>query len=521
MAKVLIAEALAPSCVDVLQAAGHTIITRVGLEPAELLEAVADVDALIIRSATQVTDEVLAAGGSLVVVGRAGIGLDNVDVEAATTRGVLVANAPLSNVVSAAEQAITLMLASARNVAQAHGALVEGRWERSRWTGVELFHKTIGLVGLGRVGRLVATRLSAFDTRLVAYDPYVSVENAAEIGVELLELDELMSTADFVTVHLPKTPETTGLIGADQLRLAKPTMRIVNTARGGIVDEVALYEALVSQQIAGAGLDVFDEEPCTDSPLFGLDNVVVTPHLGASTAEAQDRAGETIAEQVNLALAGEFVPFAVNVAASAGSDEMMPFLRLAERLGAFIAKLSTPMSATLEISLVGDLAGADTRVAELTVVKGFLGEWHDGKVTFVNAPSLADAAGLEITVVNDTATRQYRNLIGVRTDHHSLAGTLVGLHNEPRIVMLDNHVVEVPAADHVLVIRNEDRPGRMGQVGRHLGDAKINVSYMGLGRAVDESGALMVLVLDEAPSAAVLDGLRSVQGLLSVELVSF
>ena len=319
MARVLITESLAPSCIDTLAAAGHDVDVQVGLSSEELLEVVPGANALIIRSATQVTDEVLAAGTDLVVVGRAGIGLDNVDVAAATRRGVMVANAPLSNVVSAAEQAIALMLATARNVPQAHGALVDGRWERSRWTGVELFNKTVGIVGLGRVGRLVASRLAAFDVRLVAFDPFVSEESARAQGIELLELDELMQLADFVTVHLPKTPETVGLIGAAELAVAKPTMRLVNTARGGIVDEAALFDALSERRIAGAGLDVFSSEPCTDSPLFELDNVVVAPHLGASTVEAQDRAGETIAEQVRLALDGAFVPFAVNVSASEAS----------------------------------------------------------------------------------------------------------------------------------------------------------------------------------------------------------
>ena len=520
MARVLIAEPLAPSCVAILEAAGHDVDTQVGLTPAELLDAVAGAHALIIRSATQVTDAVLAAGTDLVVVGRAGIGLDNVDVAAATRRGVMVANAPLSNVVSAAEQAIALMMATARNVPQAHSALMNGRWERSAWTGVELFQKTVGVVGLGRVGRLVASRLAAFDTRIVAYDPFVSQESARELGVELLDLDELMARADFITVHLPKNADTVGLIGAERLAMAKPTMRIVNTARGGIVDEAALFDALSERRIAGAGLDVFAVEPCTDSPLFTLDNVVVAPHLGASTEEAQDRAGETIAEQIRLALEGSFVPFAVNVAAAGASDGLRPFLPLAERLGAFVARLGDGMPSTLEISLIGEVADTDPRLAELTVLKGLLGQLHDEPVTFVNAPSLAEAAGLKITIEKDTVTRQYRNLIEVRTDTHSLAGTLVGLRHEPRIVMLDDHPVEIPPAQHVLVVHNDDRPGMIGRVGQLLGDAAVNVSFMALGRQPGEASALMVLAVDNPPAPEVLESLRAVAGLNDVNLIS-
>ena len=520
MARVLITESLAPSCIDTLAAAGHDVDVQVGLSSEELLEVVPGANALIIRSATQVTDEVLAAGTDLVVVGRAGIGLDNVDVAAATRRGVMVANAPLSNVVSAAEQAIALMLATARNVPQAHGALVDGRWERSRWTGVELFNKTVGIVGLGRVGRLVASRLAAFDVRLVAFDPFVSEESARAQGIELLELDELMQLADFVTVHLPKTPETVGLIGAAELAVAKPTMRLVNTARGGIVDEAALFDALSERRIAGAGLDVFSSEPCTDSPLFELDNVVVAPHLGASTVEAQDRAGETIAEQVRLALDGAFVPFAVNVSASEASDGLRPFLPLAERLGAFLGALDRELPSTLEISLIGEVADSDTRLAELTVLKGLLGVHHTEPVTFVNAPSLAESYDLKISIEKDSTRRQYRNLIEVRTDRHALAGTLVGLRHEPRIVMLDDHNVEIPPADHVLVIRNDDRPGMIGAVGRRLGDAGVNVSYMALGRSEGQDGALMVLATDAPPDDDLLVLLRAVDGLNDVDLVS-
>ncbi len=339
MARILVTEEIADGGLDRLRAAGHDVDVRLDLSPADLLEVIPGASALIIRSATDVTDAVLAAGSDLMVVGRAGIGLDNVDVEAATRRGVMVVNAPQSNIVSAAEHTMALLLASARNVPQAHAALVDGRWERSRWEGVELADKTLGVVGLGRIGKLVADRAKGFGMRLVAYDPFVSEERAKKMGVELLGLDQVITESDFLTVHLPKTPETIGLINRDLLLKAKPSLRVINVARGGIVHEGDLAECLRDGVIAGAALDVFSSEPMTDSPLFQLDSVVVTPHLGASTREAQDKAGDTIASMVELALAGEFVPFAVNVNAAEANETIRPFLPLAERLGAMFVSL--------------------------------------------------------------------------------------------------------------------------------------------------------------------------------------
>ncbi|MEJ5256441.1 MAG: hydroxyacid dehydrogenase, partial [Acidimicrobiales bacterium] len=293
MARILVTEPIADRGLERLRAAGHEVDVRSPSSPEELIELVRGAHALIIRSATQVTAEVIEAGSELVVVGRAGIGLDNVDVAAATERGVMVVNAPQSNVLSAAEHTMALLLAQARNIPQANSALKEGRWERSRWTGVELSDKVLGIIGLGRIGKLVAQRALAFGMRLVAYDPFVSAERARQLSVELLDLDELMAVADFVTLHVAKTPETIGLIDAERLARAKRGIRIINVARGGIVDEAALADAIRSGQVAGAALDVFETEPCTESPLFELPNVVVTPHLGASTHEAQDKAGET------------------------------------------------------------------------------------------------------------------------------------------------------------------------------------------------------------------------------------
>jgi len=312
MARVLVTEALSEAAVDLLRRSGHEVSERLGMGPAELLEAVADAEALIVRSATQVTAEVLAAAPLLAVVGRAGVGIDNVDIQAATAHGVVVANTPTANVISAAEHTLALMLACARNVAQAHAALLAGRWEREQNQGVELHGKTLGIVGLGRIGRLVAERAQAFGMELVGYDPFVPVEAAREFGVEHIEVDEIAARADFITLHVAKTPETVGLIGRGFLAKAKPELRVVNVSRGGVVDEEALAEAIISGRIAGAGLDVFDTEPCTSSPLFGLPGVVVTPHLGASTRDAQLRVGTEVAEQVSLVLVGKPAPNALN-----------------------------------------------------------------------------------------------------------------------------------------------------------------------------------------------------------------
>ncbi|MCJ7670676.1 MAG: NAD(P)-binding domain-containing protein, partial [Acidimicrobiia bacterium] len=338
-----------------MRAAGLEVDERLDLSEADLIEAVRGAAGLVIRSATQVTEAVLEAGTDLVVVGRAGIGLDNVDVDAATTRGVMVVNAPQSNVLSAAEHAVALLLAQARNIPQADHDLKAGQWNRSQWEGVELNGKTLGVVGLGRVGVLVAQRLLAFGMQLIAYDPYVSADRARQLGVRLIpNLADLVREADFVTIHLPKTPETLGLFDAALLAHAKPSLRIVNTARGGIIDEAALADAVREGRIAGAAIDVFAAEPTTESPLFGLANVVVTPHLGASTAEAQDKAGQTIAEQVVLALRGDFVPYAVNVNASEANATVQPFLPLAERLGRLFTALAGGAVETLEVSYEGE-----------------------------------------------------------------------------------------------------------------------------------------------------------------------
>ena len=515
MARILVTEEIAEGGLDRLRAAGHTV--DVQLDLSGLAGHLPGAQALIIRSATQVTAEVLDAAGDLMVVGRAGIGLDNVDVEAATRRGVMVVNAPQSNIVSAAEHTMALLLSQARNVPQAHAALTAGRWERSRWEGVELADKTLAIIGLGRIGKLVADRAKAFGMKLVAYDPFVSAERASKMGVELLALDQVVAEADFLTVHLPKTRDTTNLINRDLLLKAKPSLRVINVARGGIVNEADLAEAVRDGVIAGAALDVFDREPTTSSALFDLDSVVVTPHLGASTREAQDKAGDTIADMVLLALAGEFVPFAVNVNAAEANETLRPFLPLAERLGSLFASLAGHLPPTLEFTTEGEIAGYDTRIVTLAMLKGFFGAITDDPVTYVNAPQLAREHGVEVRETNTTAMPDYVNLLTVRGGGRSIAATIHERRNEQRIVMIDDHAVDIPPAEHMLMVKNDDRPGVIGTVGTLLGSAGVNIADMDVGRAAEPGTAIMLI----APTAVVADEvvaeLRQAPGIISVD----
>lgn len=521
---VLLAEPLAPSVVAVL---GDGFDTREvdGADRAALLPALADADAVLVRSATRIDEEALAAAPRLKVVARAGIGLDNVDVPAATARGVMVVNAPQSNIVSAAEHAVALLLACARNLAPANAALKAGQWERSRWTGVEIADKTVGVVGLGRIGVLFAQRLSAFGTRLVAFDPYVSPARAAQIGVRLVPLEELLRESDFISIHLPKTPETVGLIGAKELALVKPAVRIVNAARGGIVDEDALAKALADGRVAGAGIDVFEQEPCTGSPLFAFDTVVVTPHLGASTVEAQDKAGIAVARSVRLALEGDFVPDAVNVQGGAVAPELRPALPLVEKLGRVFTALAGGAPTTLEVQVRGEIADLDVSVLQLAALKGVFADVVEEQVTFVNAPALAAERGIDVQLSADRESPEYRNVVTLRGvlatgDPVSVSGTLVGPRQAEKLVEVDGFDVELPASGHLVFFRYEDRPGVVGQVGVTLGAAGVNIAGAQVARDKLGGHALMALIVDDAVPADVLRAICSAIGAGSARTVS-
>ena len=510
---VLIAEELSPATVDAL-GPDFEIRHANGADRAALLDAITDVDAILVRSATKVDAEALAVAKRLKVVARAGVGLDNVDVKAATQAGVMVVNAPTSNIVSAAELAVALLLAAARRVPAADKSLKGGEWKRSKYTGVELFEKTVGIVGLGRIGILVAQRLAAFGMNVVAYDPYVQAGRAAQMGVRLATLDELLQISDFISVHLPKTPETLGLIGDEELHKVKPSVIVVNAARGGIVDEHALYTALKEGRVAAAGVDVFASEPCTDSPLFEFENVVATPHLGASTDEAQEKAGIAVAKSVRLALAGELVPDAVNVQGGVIAEDVRPGIALTEKLGRIFTALAGEVAQQLDVEVRGEITQYDVKVLELAALKGVFADVVEENVSYVNAPLLAAERGLEVRLVTDHDSPEYRNLITLRGTlasgaQVSVSGTLVGVRQSQRLVEVDGFDLEVELAEHLAFFSYVDRPGIVGQVGRILGEADVNIAHMQVSRDRKGGKALVALSVDSSIPPAVLQEIGS------------
>ncbi|WP_045876140.1 phosphoglycerate dehydrogenase [Pseudofrankia sp. DC12] len=517
MPVVLVAEELSPAGLAVLS--GDFELRHVnGADRAALLPALADVDAVIVRSATKIDADALAAAPRLKVVARAGIGLDNVDIPAATTRGVMVVNAPQSNIVSAAEHAIALLLAVARRVPAADQSLQNGEWNRAKYTGVELTEKVAGVVGLGRIGQLVAARLAAFGMTIVAYDPYLAPARAAQMGVRLVDLDELLRVSDAITIHLPKTKETLGLIGADELAKTRKGVIIVNAARGGLVVEDALADAIRSGQVGGAGIDVFVKEPATASPLFGLENVVVTPHLGASTHEAQEKAGLAVARSVRLALQGEFVPDAVNVqAGGVVAEDVRPGLPLAEKLGQVFTGIAGGLPENLTVEVRGEITEFDVSVLQLAALKGVFHDVVEEQVTYVNAPLLAKERHVEVALETHRESPDYRNLVTLRgalADGTvvSIAGTLVGTRQVEKITAIDGFEVDLKPEAHLAFFRYEDRPGIVGAVGELLGDANINIASAQVSRLAVGGPALMSLSLDDAVPADILQEIAKIIG---------
>jgi D-3-phosphoglycerate dehydrogenase len=514
---VLIAEELSAATLDAL-GPDFEVRNCDGANRPELLAALgAGVDAVLIRSATKMDAEAIAAAKGLKVIARAGVGLDNVDIPAATAAGVMVVNAPTSNIVSAAELAISLLLASARFISPAHAALKAGKWARSKYTGAELFEKTLGVVGFGRIGQLVAHRMQAFGMSVVAYDPYLQPAKAAQLGVELVELDELLKRSDFITIHLPKTKETANLIGVEALKKVKKEVRIINAARGGVLDEAALYDAIVEGRVAGAGLDVYVTEPCTDSPLFQLDQVVATPHLGASTDEAQERAGIAVAVSVRKALAGELVPDAVNVKGGAIHDEIRPSLPLVEKMAQIATAIAGETPVSMEITVKGDISGHDSSVLAISALKGALVASGIESVSYVNAPGLATERGLTSTVTTTPDSPEYRSMISL---HAALSngksvkvdGTLMGIRKVEKIIAIDNFDLDLPPTDNLLFLRYADKPGVVGAVGNALGNAKINIAGMQVSRESAGGKALMALTVDSAVSDAVAEAVKKETG---------
>ncbi|MCX6450946.1 MAG: phosphoglycerate dehydrogenase [Actinobacteria bacterium] len=522
---VLIAEELSPAT---LEALGPDFEVRNcdGADRGQLLAALgAGVDAVLIRSATKMDAEAIAAAKGLKVIARAGVGLDNVDIPAATAAGVMVVNAPTSNIVSAAELAISLLLASARFISPAHAALRNGKWARSKYTGAELFEKTLGIVGFGRIGQLVAARMQAFGMNVVAYDPYLQPARAAQLGVQLFDLDELLKVSDFITIHLPKTKETANLIGVEALKKVKPSVRIINAARGGVLDEAALYDALKEGRVAGAGLDVYVTEPCTDSPLFQLDNVVATPHLGASTDEAQERAGIAVAVSVRKALSGELVPDAVNVKGGAIHPEIRPSLPLVEKMAQIATALAGEIPSSLEVQVRGDISEYDATILATSALKGALIAVGSEDITYVNTPALAESRGITSSVNSDPESPMYRSYISLRVacaDGKSLVvnGTLMGIRKVEKIIAVDGFELDLPPTDNLLFLRYADRPGIVGIVGNALGKANINIAGMQVSRTNAGGDALMAITVDSLVSAQVVADLKKETGATQVQSVN-
>ncbi|MDO5502307.1 MAG: phosphoglycerate dehydrogenase [Actinomycetia bacterium] len=511
---VLIAEELSPATIDAL---GPDFEVRHcdGANREELLPALSDVDAVLIRSATKMDAEAIAAAKQLKVIARAGVGLDNVDTPAATKAGVMVVNAPTSNITSAAELAVGLLLASARNIAPANEALKGGAWKRSKYGGVELLDKTVGIIGFGRIGQLVAERLKGFGMEILAYDPYANAQRAGQLGAQLVGLDELLESADFISIHLPKTPETAGLIGAEALTKVKPTVRIINAARGGIVDEDALADAIREGRVAGAGLDVFNVEPTTESPLFEFESVVVTPHLGASTDEAQEKAGVAVARSVRLALSGDLVPDAVNVDGGHVPEEVRPGIALVENLGRIFTAIAGACPVQLDVDVKGEITEHDVSIWKLSALKGLFSDITEDPVTYVNAPLLAAERGCEVRLLTDPHADDFRNvteLRGALADGRivSVAGTLTGPRMVPKVIGINGFDLEIPLSNHMAFFTYEDRPGVIGQIGNILGDADVNIASMQVARNAEATEALVALTVDSTIPDEVLGSIREI-----------
>ncbi len=522
--KILVTEPIAESGLALLRE-HHTLVMAKGLDKPSLLREIVDADALVIRSATKVDEEVLTAASRLKVVGRAGMGVDNVDLDAATRMGILVVNAPTSNSISAAEHTMALILAQARNIPRADASLRSKKWERAKLGGVELYRKTLGILGFGRIGILVAERAAAFGMQLVAYDPYARPEAAQKIQVELLDsVEDVLGRSDFVTLHLPLTPETKGLINAKTISSMRDGARLVNVSRGAVVVEEDLAEAIQSGKLAGAAIDVFATEPCTDSPLFSLSDAVVTPHLGASTTEAQDRAGMVVAEQILAALDGNFVPYAVNVdIGKQVSEEVRDFMPVAESLGSFFASYASGVSDSIEILVAGTLAEHDTRALVLSALKGIFSHALEEPVTFVNVRDIAKRRGVKIREVSSSNAQEYVSLLGISGlvggKTLEVSGTLDPTRGEPRVIQVNEYDIDICPSAHMAMIVNDDRPGVIGHVGMALGDAGVNIANMIVGRHVGDPLAMMGLNLDQPVPTEVMEALRSSPGVLDAKFL--
>jgi D-3-phosphoglycerate dehydrogenase len=523
--KVLICDPIADEGVRALQEFGAEVDVRLRQSPEELIANIADYDAVVVRSETKITAAAIQAAQRLQVVGRAGVGVDNIDVEAATQRGVLVVNAPTGNMISAAEHSVGLMLALARNIAQANATLHGGKWDRARFMGVEVRGKTLGVVGLGQVGSEVARRARGLEMRVIGYDPFVPEERGRVLGAEMVSLEDLLRQSDFISIHTTLTEGTRGLIGEAELALVKPNVRIINTARGGIVDEEALCRAVAEGRVAGAALDVFEGEPKVNPKLLENEAIVVTPHLGASTAEAQERVALDVVEQVIAVFKGEPARYAVNAPLITPEtlSILAPYIEVGMKTGKLAMQLCEGQLESVTISYSGEIGGHDVAPLKAAVIRGLLAPISEEQVTIVNADIVAQRRGMRIEEHKGPSHDIYSNLITVRlvtkTGETTVSGTLA--HDGPHIVLVNDYWVDIPPSEgYLLICENRDRPGMIGAIGTMLGSFDVNISFMNVGRQTPRGRALMVLMLDEPLTPEQLKELGSIPDIFTPKLAS-
>ncbi len=524
MLKVLVADKLANEGVEILKNSGFSVDIKTGLPKEELIKVIKDYDAVIVRSQTKLTKEVIEEAHSLKVIGRAGVGLDNVDINYATKKGIIVMNAPGGNTISTCEHAFALMLSLARKIPFGHASLKKGEWNRSKFKGTEIYAKTLGIIGLGRIGKEVAKRAVAFGMEVLAYDPFISEEVAESIGVKTVELDELLKHSDIVTIHTPLTGETKGLISHRELSLMKPTAFIINCARGGIVDEEALYEFLKDNKIAGAALDVFEKEPPTGSKLLQLDNIVVTPHLGASTQEAQLNVAVEIAHCVKDALLGKAIKNAVNYVQMEPEvyKVISPYMVLTEKMGKFLSQLVKGAAEEIKIYYIGEIASFKVDPLTMAFTRGFLSSILEENVNYINALGIAKERRIKIEQIKVDREEEYVNSVRVEIktnqEKRILEGTLFA-NQEPRFVKMDDVYIEIAPSDYMVVIKNQDKPGVIGNLGTILGNHNVNIANMSLGRKRKENIAVTVLNVDSPLGDEVINDIRKSPNIISLKFI--
>ena len=523
--KVLVSDNISPKCIEILKKSGLEVDVKTGMKPEELKACIGDYHGLIIRSATKVTSEIINAAKNLKVIGRAGSGLDNVDRAAATKKGIVLMNTPGGNTITTAEHSIALMVALARQIPQATISMKAGKWEKKKFMGVELFNKTLGIIGIGNIGSQVAKRAQGLAMNVIAYDPFLSEDKAKAMGVEKVDIRELFRRSDFITIHTPLTPETRNMINKETIKMMKPGVRIINCARGGIINEKDLYEALVGGKVAGAALDVFEKEPPENNPLLKLNNVISTPHLGASTKEAQENVAVAVAEQVVDYLIHETIRNAVNFP-SIPSDQvarLQPFINLAEKLGGFAAQIFEGGITEITIEYRGEASEINTAPVTIAAIKGFLTPILEETVNFVNALFIAKERGIEVKETKSTDAGDYQSMVLMRLkakDKEShLAGTLFS-KKDPRIVAIDNFKVEIVPDGDLLFIYNNDKPGVIGNIGTLLSKNDINIARMHFGRETVGGRAISVVTIDTPAKPQVIEEIKRLPNILSVKQIT-